>query len=236
MTQRHPNITVPADVLANWQEIVNLLAQLTGVSAALLMRLKQDDIEVYLASDSGGNPFRPGDTSRLENSGLYCEAVLKSGEKLRVPDARADDAWKTNPDVKLGMVSYLGFPLYLPNKTPYGTLCILDSKRNGHSTLVEALMLKFKRIIEYELELVYMNQVLGSRNGKLSDYLTEIQALRGMVSICSGCKAVRDKHGQWHPIEHYLIKHPEAEFTHGLCPVCMRRLYPDLTVDADTTP
>jgi len=229
MSPQHPEINVPAHVLANWQELVNLLARLSGVNAALLMRLSQADIEVFVASENEGNLYSPGETAHLDNSGLYCEAVIKSGEKLRVPDASADDAWKDNPDVKLGMVSYLGFPLYLPDKTPFGTLCILDNKSNGHSALIEALMLKFKSIIEYELELMYMNQLLGNRNGKLSDYLTEIQALRGLVSICSNCKSIRDTHGQWHPIEHYLIRHPEAEFTHGLCPTCIHKLYPDLT-------
>jgi len=89
-------------------------------------------------------------------------------------------------------------------------------------------MLKFKNIIENNLELIYMNQSLGDKNRRLTDYLMEIQAFRGIVPICSNCKAIRDQKGQWQPIEHYLIKHPEADFSHGMCPNCMKKLYPDL--------
>jgi len=72
-----------------------------------------------------------------------------------------------------------------------------------------------------------MNQVLGDRNKRLIDYLRELQALRGLVSICSNCKNIKDNQGKWRPIEHYLIHHPEADFTHSICPKCMKKLYPE---------
>ncbi len=59
------------------------------------------------------------------------------------------------------------------------------------------------------------------------DYLDELQTLRGLVSICSQCKSIRDEQGEWHPIENLLIRHPEADFSHGLCPDCVADLYPD---------
>ena len=103
-------IEVPDDILGHWQEICDILAGIAEIPAALIMRLSGPDIEVCVSSDSDGNPYRPGDKETLADSGLYCETVLKTQGKLHVPDALADADWKQNPDIKLNMISYLGFP------------------------------------------------------------------------------------------------------------------------------
>ncbi|MFP4532024.1 MAG: GAF domain-containing protein, partial [Desulfobacterales bacterium] len=153
-------INVPIDIQANWQEIINIMAQLCEVPVALIMRLRETDIEVFLSSKSEGNPYHPGDKEHFEGSGLYCETVIKSRDKLLVPDALADEYWKDNPDVKLNMISYLGFPIFWPEENPFGTICVLDVKRNEYSRVIEQLMLKFKNLIESHLELIYVNQYL----------------------------------------------------------------------------
>lgn len=227
MFPKQVQIEIPRGTVEVWQEIVDILAEIVGIPAALIMRLTDPHIEVLVSSKSKGNPYQPGAKEIIENSGLYCERVVKTGKKLHVPDAPADDDWKDNPDVKLNMISYLGFPIKLPDGNPFGTICILDKKRNEYSALVERLMLKFRDIIEFDIEQLYVNQVLGDSNKKLTDYLNEIQTLRGIVSICANCKSIRDKNGRWHPIEKYLIKHPKAEFSHSICPTCKKILYPE---------
>jgi hypothetical protein len=72
-----------------------------------------------------------------------------------------------------------------------------------------------------------MNQVLEDKNRRLKDYLLELQALRGIVPICSNCKSIRYAQDKWHPVEDYLIKHPEAEFSDSFCPDCIKKLYPE---------
>jgi hypothetical protein len=218
-------IEVPGDILENWQELVNILAQFVGIPSALIMRFSDPHIEVFVSSNSEGNPYRPGDSETLYGSGLYCETVLKSQDKLLVPDALADADWKNNPDVKLNMISYLGFPIRLPNKEPFGTICVLDNKANEYSEITEKLMLKFRDLIESHLELIYMNHSLGDKNKRLKDYLMEIQVFRGFVPICAHCKSIRDEQDNWHPIEHYLARHPEAEFSHGICPDCEKKYF-----------
>ena len=51
--------------------------------------------------------------------------------------------------------------------------------------------------------------------------------LSGLLPICAACKNVRDDRGYWNRIEVYIREHSEAEFTHGLCPACLRKLYPE---------
>ena len=63
---------------------------------------------------------------------------------------------------------------------------------------------------------------------ELQEALASIKILRGMLPICSSCKKIRDDKGYWNQIESYIRDHTEAEFTHGICPECMKKLYPDL--------
>jgi hypothetical protein len=58
--------------------------------------------------------------------------------------------------------------------------------------------------------------------------LHEVKQLRGLLPICSSCKSIRNDHGAWVQIEQYVRSHSQAEFTHGLCPKCVRSLYPDV--------
>lgn len=58
--------------------------------------------------------------------------------------------------------------------------------------------------------------------------LAKVKVLSGFLPICSSCKKIRDDQGYWRQIEAYIRDHSEAEFTHSLCPECIRRLYPDL--------
>lgn len=225
-------IEVPPEIREDWQEMTNILSELIGIPAALIMRVTDPYIEVFVSSDSEGNPYHPGEKETLYGSGLYCETVIKTQDKLLIPDALANAIWKNNPDVKLNMISYLGFPILLPNEKPFGTICVLDNKPNGYSQTTEKLLLKFRGLIESHLEMIYMNQILGEKNKRLTDYLMELQALRGIVPICANCKSIRDEQNNWHPIEQYLIRHPIAEFSHGLCPNCIKKLYPDFVKDS----
>ena len=64
--------------------------------------------------------------------------------------------------------------------------------------------------------------------GQLQDALANIKTLRGLIPICAACKKIRDDTGYWNQLEGYLHTHTEAEFSHGICPECVGRLYPDL--------
>jgi hypothetical protein len=55
----------------------------------------------------------------------------------------------------------------------------------------------------------------------------EIEELRKIVPICSSCKKIRDDEGYWNQIESYIHEHSEAQLSHGICPDCFKKLYPD---------
>jgi sigma-B regulation protein RsbU (phosphoserine phosphatase) len=71
--------------------------------------------------------------------------------------------------------------------------------------------------------------ITSSKNliAKLLEVLEQVNVLSGLLSICASCKRIRDEHQAWQPLESYIQAHSEAKFTHGLCPECLRKLYPD---------
>jgi HAMP domain-containing protein len=54
------------------------------------------------------------------------------------------------------------------------------------------------------------------------------RVMTGLVPICAECKRIRNEQGNWEQVEQYVREHSEAEFTHGLCPECLRKLYPEI--------
>ncbi len=61
---------------------------------------------------------------------------------------------------------------------------------------------------------------------ELQDALANVKILSGLLPICSSCKKIRDDKGYWNQIESYIKEHSEAEFSHGICPDCAKKLYP----------
>jgi len=62
---------------------------------------------------------------------------------------------------------------------------------------------------------------------ELQEALDKVNLLGGMLPICASCKKIRDDKGYWNQIETYIRDHSEAEFSHGICPDCAQKLYPD---------
>nr|MBF0221795.1 hypothetical protein [Desulfobulbaceae bacterium] len=63
----------------------------------------------------------------------------------------------------------------------------------------------------------------------LKSALFEVKQLSGMLPICSSCKNIRDDKGYWRQIESFIREHSEAKFSHGICPDCVKKLYPEIT-------
>lgn len=62
---------------------------------------------------------------------------------------------------------------------------------------------------------------------ELQHALNEVETLRSLLPICAGCKKIRDDHGYWDHIEMYFSKHSNIDFTHTLCPDCVKKYYPE---------
>ena len=85
--------------------------------------------------------------------------------------------------------------------------------------------------VEVGRRMVEMQDSLATKNDQLRQALEHIKTLRGIVPICMSCKKIRDDQGYWNQLELYISKHTEAEFSHGICPECMDKLYPEYKGD-----
>lgn len=87
--------------------------------------------------------------------------------------------------------------------------------------------------IEVGRRMIEMRFELNERVEELKQALEQVRTLKGIVPICANCKNVRDDQGYWNRVESYLNEHTEADFTHAVCPDCMKRLYPQFKDDID---
>lgn len=75
---------------------------------------------------------------------------------------------------------------------------------------------------------------LEEKNRELQAALDQIKTLHGILPICSFCKHIRnDQEGCWQRLEEYVRNHSEAEFSHSLCPTCMKKHYPEYCLEED---
>lgn len=63
---------------------------------------------------------------------------------------------------------------------------------------------------------------------QLSEALDSVKVLQGLLPICSGCKKIRDDRGYWNQLEGYIQRYTDVHFSHGICPHCVQKLYPDI--------
>ncbi len=124
--------------------------------------------------------------------------VLKTGER-----AGADEDAFLRKDGTSLPVAYISAPIIENGKVVAAVIAFHDITR--------------RKQIEEERERLILDHM---------DALSKIKTLSGMLPICSSCKRIRDDEGYWTQIETYVNEHSEAEFSHGLCPECAQRIYP----------
>jgi hypothetical protein len=127
------------------------------------------------------------------------------------------------------IASELAFTFYL---SVYGL-----SNLVGHFFKIISFFLIYRAVIVNGLKKPYsimfrnlkQSEVsLRREKDRLEQALSQIRTLRGLLPICANCKKIRDDTGYWNQIETYIHDHSEAKFSHGICPECMKKLYPGL--------
>jgi len=120
------------------------------------------------------------------------------------------------------IVSELAFTFYISN---YGF-----SNLVGHYFKLFSFTLVYKAIIQNGMvdpyNLIFKD--LNDTNKRLEKALAEVKTLSGLLPICASCKKIRDDTGYWSSIETYIRQHSDAQFSHGICPDCMVKLYPEV--------
>ena len=114
-----------------------------------------------------------------------------------------------------------------------------------HASFFQAIFLLIAMLYEIGLGTLFLmmnsykteNNLIGAQSklqntvANLETALSEIKTLSGLLPICSSCHKIRDDQGYWNQLETYISSHSTAEFSHSICPDCIKKLYPEL---ADT--
>jgi len=100
----------------------------------------------------------------------------------------------------------------------------VENRKRAEMELKDAHDLLEQRVVARTAE-------LRAANEQLEKALREVKTLTGLLPICAGCKDIRDAKGNWQRLETFIMERSSADFSHGLCPHCIRKLYPEL---ADT--
>lgn len=101
----------------------------------------------------------------------------------------------------------------------------MQSRRKDVTLENRPVLAIIRHVAVIERELSLAQQEIARRKAAeeaLQKALTEVKTLRGFIPICASCKKIRDDQGYWRQLELYLREHSEAEFSHGLCPDCVK--------------
>jgi len=125
------------------------------------------------------------------------------------------------------IMAELVFTFYI---SVYGVFSLI-----GHFLKIISFYLLYKALIVAGLvkpyDVLFRNlkkseNALRQERDNLEQALSEVKKLSGLLPICASCKKIRDDQGYWTEIEGYIESHSEADFSHGICPECMKKLYP----------
>jgi len=168
-------------------------------------------VALYYKRKPGATPFQPVIL-------ILFGAVLTGQAQLWAPLLLPTEiVWPI-----LKRVSLPGFILY-----PLGTFMI-GTLLNYHLRQENLQKELLKSYAEVDQKVKKRTAELSLANNELQKALSEVKTLRGFLPICSSCKKIRDDKGYWNQIESYIEARSEAEFSHGICPDCQKKLYPDL--------
>ncbi|MEW6348598.1 MAG: response regulator [Thermodesulfobacteriota bacterium] len=150
---------IPEALIAEWQWFADMLAKVCTVPVALVKRCKSAELERVASSRGDANPYPPGSTESLESGG-FCATVVATGERLLVPNAQDSPDTADNPDTRMGMTFYLGYPLLWPDHTVFGTICVLDRNPNTCPDEIDRAVRHFRDLVETSLGRLTSNELV----------------------------------------------------------------------------
>ena len=216
-----PRETLPGEVLEEWQRLIDSMAKLFGVPAGLITRVDRDRIEILLSSATKGNPYKAGYVAKYPDSGWYCERTLEKRTLNLIPNALKSVLWRRNPAAtEMGIVSYIGMPIRLPDGGEFGTVCFLDDKANAHNALHVKMLEHVARMLEFSLRVLQAER----ENARQRQVIGELSRV---FPICADCGRVRSDSGEWTELDQFVRHAAKALPARGKCPQCAKRQEPE---------
>lgn len=154
----------------------------------------------------------------------FCSHAICQEEPLVVPDALLDERFMDNELVTGApfVRAYAGAPVHVQGQR-FGTVAVVDLVPRAFDAGDLDSLQTLARLAGDQFE-------LRRRAAELSRTLERLRTLEGLLPVCRECGDVRDGDG-WLPMDHYLAAHTGSLVSHGMCPVCLPRYFPEVARD-----
>ena len=160
---------------------------------------------------------------------IYSSSLSKKNDvtiKNRLANFAEKSAWTESEKGFLLKINYKGNPLGILEVDEISFPEYKDHYLNLALSIVDVCGLTIENARKYQ-EIKDSEYRLRQEKKKLEEALAKVKKLSGLLPICASCKKIRDDKGYWKQIEAYIRDHSEVEFSHGICPECAKKLYPD---------
>lgn len=109
------------------------------------------------------------------------------------------------------------------------------NRRRDGSVFPTEISTRFVMVAGEKRLLAYVRDISESVESfrRLESALEKVEVLFGILPVCMACGRVRDDQGYWSRVEEFVSAHAGTRFSHGVCPTCFPKLYPDYVEDAE---
>lgn len=156
----------------------------------------------------------PGNSIQSDPDRNYLRAILSSGRTLLSLINDILDLSK----IEAGKLELKPRPIDLRQ--------VFDDIRNIFFWKISEKSLRVR--VKTQLDLKRARDAERELIGKLQALLEQVKLISDLIPICFSCKKIRNDSGFWEQVEQYIEKHSEALFSHGICPDCLVKLYPEM--------
>jgi diguanylate cyclase (GGDEF)-like protein/PAS domain S-box-containing protein len=141
-----------------WQKLVDMMAKLFDAASGVIVQYRESVFNVVSTSDNNDN-FLEQNVTWPWDMKSFCRRIMETDNMLYVNNAKADLEWVDAPPVNEGPVrSYLGYPLYWPDGSLFGSFCVIDTKDTDYSQPLIEILEQLKLIVESDLKHVFDTQ------------------------------------------------------------------------------
>jgi PAS domain S-box-containing protein len=210
------------------------------VRHARLHRLQKQRLDLILENLPVGVGLadQSGNVLSINPSGKAIWGIAKDGP---LPDRTRILGWRPGSDRKLASDEWALARTLQTGQPVNKEVVDIETFDGGRKTILTSTTL-IKDESDHVRGAIFVNQDMTDEIRRererealvrsLEEALASNRVLKGLLPICASCKNIRDDDGYWNRIEDYLRTHSDVLFSHGICPECAARLYPEYAVPA----
>ena len=172
-------VKIPPFIKENWQNFVNLIAELLDIKAVLITKKDDEYLEILKTSINEDNPFQEGNLYPL--AGSYCEKVIKNQVSFESVN-ELNIKWLNNDVIPAQLTSYLGFPIFKPDGSIFGTICVFDDQQKQFNNNDKKLLVELKNVIEDQLKYVCIPDIINLSINEISAIKNKYDSLLNLIN------------------------------------------------------